>query len=229
VRAVLEVLAVPEVPALVFWALQASFERAGRHGGAGHLGLQWYPAHPASTAVNWGGYDASGVELTGSASALPSATGNVNTRDFAWSPGVGYELRIARASSSTNPSSSTTGLTAWRGSITDTRDASVVVVRDLFAAGDTLAAPVVWSEVFAGCDEPGGIVRWSDLELVDEGGNEARVTRVAVNYQALADGGCATTDVSVDDRGGAVQATHTARRTRQGQLLELAPDSSERS
>src|SRR5215471_14402702 len=43
-RALLEVVAAPEVPALVFWALQASFERAGRDGGAGHLGLQWYPA-----------------------------------------------------------------------------------------------------------------------------------------------------------------------------------------
>ena len=66
VEAVLEVLVPPAVPALSFWALQASFADRGRHHGAGHLGLQWYPPHPDSTAVNWGGYDAGGHELSGS-------------------------------------------------------------------------------------------------------------------------------------------------------------------
>ena len=88
--AVLEVRSPPEVLALYFWALQASFTDRGRHGGAGHLGLQWYPAHPGSTAVNWGGYGPDGRELDGSASTLPSATGNPNTRDYAWSPATPY-------------------------------------------------------------------------------------------------------------------------------------------
>ena len=80
---VLEVTEPPTVPALYFWALQVSFEDRGRAAGGAHLGLQWYPPHPGSTAVNWGGYAPDGRELDGSNSLLPSATGNPNTRDFA--------------------------------------------------------------------------------------------------------------------------------------------------
>jgi hypothetical protein len=224
VSAVLEIVEAPRVPALVFWALQASFVDRGRAGGAGHLGLQWYPAHPGSTAVNWGGYDAGGAELRGSASAQPSATGNVNTRDLAWSPGVAYRLRIARS-----PDPAPGRLVAWRGQVEDTRDGAVVVVRDLWASGDALADPVVWSEVFAACDEPAGQVRWSDLRLVDTGGAAHLVTRVAVNYQSLGAGGCATTDARVDGRGqadvGVMQVTNVARVTRQGEILDLGQSS----
>jgi len=78
-EATLEVLVAPTVPALWFWALQASFVDRGRDGGAGHLGLQWHPDHPGSTAVNWGGYDASGTELSGSAAGVASARGKPNT------------------------------------------------------------------------------------------------------------------------------------------------------
>ena len=54
---VLEVINLPQVAATYFWALQASFTDAdGTNQGAGHLGLQWYPPHPHSRAVNWGGY-----------------------------------------------------------------------------------------------------------------------------------------------------------------------------
>ncbi len=62
-EAVLEVVDPPTVPELHFWALQVSFTGGGRGGGGAHLGLQWFPIHPGSTAVNWGGYAAGGGEL----------------------------------------------------------------------------------------------------------------------------------------------------------------------
>jgi hypothetical protein len=80
---VLVVEAAPPVPDLYFWALQAAFvDGAGRHHGGGHSGLQWHRAHPDSRAVNWGGNGPDGRTLDGSASSLPSATGNANTRDL---------------------------------------------------------------------------------------------------------------------------------------------------
>jgi hypothetical protein len=220
-EAVVEVTDPPAVPALSFWALQCSFVDRGRSAGAGHLGLQWYAAHPGSTAVNWGGYGADGRELEGSTSSLPSATGNVNTRDFAWSPSVEYRLRISR--SGEGPGSRT----AWRGEVTDLASGSTVVVRDLFAEGTALTAPVVWSEVFARCDDPGASVRWSALQMIDGEGRATEARRVRVNYQSLADGGCTTTDSSVDDVG-VVQRTGTVRRTPQGAVLPI-PAQSDRS
>src|SRR5437868_511674 len=87
VSADLEVLRTPERPRLCFWALQADFTDHGRPGGGGHLGLQFHPNYPGGTAVNWAGYAASGRELDGSTSALPSALNNVNTRDLPWEAG----------------------------------------------------------------------------------------------------------------------------------------------
>ena len=62
-EAVLEVTEPPTVASLYFWALQVSFEDRGRAAGGAHFGFQWYPAHPGSTAVNWGGYAPDGGEL----------------------------------------------------------------------------------------------------------------------------------------------------------------------
>jgi hypothetical protein len=191
VEATLEVLVAPQVPALSFWALQASFTHRGRAGGAGHLGLQWHPDHPGSTAVNWGGYDASGQELSGSAATLPSALHNPNTRDLTWSAGVAYRLAIRRVDDG-----------VWQGSVTDLGSGTTTVVRDLWAAGTGLSAPVVWSEVFARCDDPPSVVRWHDLQVVDEAGRSTACDRVRVSYQSRADGGCITTDVAVDGVGG---------------------------
>ena len=42
------------------------------------------------------------------------------------------------------------------------------VVRDLLVDADGLASPLVWSEVFAACDDPSTEVRWSQLNAVDE-------------------------------------------------------------
>jgi hypothetical protein len=217
VEAVLEIVESPRVPDLSFWALQASFVDRGRDGGAAHLGLQWHQPHPGSTAVNWGGYAPGGRELEGSPSPLVSAPGNVNTRDFAWVAARPYRLRIAPGGSTPPP-----GLHPWRGEVTDLSTGVVTVVRDLWTTGDRLTAPVVWSEIFARCDDPGAAVRWSGLRLRDEHGTSHDVAEVSVNYQARADGGCATTDVRADAVG-IVQATGVRRVTPQGARLTVPP------
>ncbi|MBX7159914.1 MAG: hypothetical protein K1X95_06435 [Acidimicrobiia bacterium] len=203
VAATLEVVSPPAVASLYFWALQASFTGpGGRHEGAGHIGLQWYAAHPGSTAVNWGGYAADGAELDGSASTLASATANPNTRDFPWTPAHAYRLRISAA-----------GPGRWRGDVTDLDTGTVTHVRDLFCGGDHLASPCVWSEVFADCDAPPSAVRWSDLDPAPP--------KVRVTYQSHADGGCDNTTVRLDGPGALVQVTNVARELPHGALLPL--------
>jgi hypothetical protein len=208
-EAVLEVRVAPQVASLYFWALQASFSDRGRHEGAGHLGLQWYPAHPGSTAVNWGGYGADGRELDGSTSALPSATGNPNTRDFRWAPATPYRLRIARADAG-----------GWSGEVTDLSTGDRTLVRELWAPGDGLTGLVVWSEVFAACDDPSTTVHWSELRLTSSAGVTHDVDRVTVNYQSVADGGCLSTDARVDGVGIA-QVTGVRRSTPLGARLDV--------
>jgi hypothetical protein len=222
-EAVLEVRSPPEVLSLYFWALQASFTDRGRHGGAGHLGLQWYPAHPGSTAVSWGGYGPDGRELDGSMSTLPSATGNPNTRDFRWSPGTPYRLRIERFDpappdtrptgvASATPTPAAGELRSWRGTVTDLDSGDLTVVRELWAPGRGVEGLVVWSEVFAPCDAPRTEVHWSDLRLTAGSGRTHAVSQVTVNYQEMAEGGCVTTDARVDGAGVA-QVTGTTRTT----------------
>lgn len=228
VEVTLEVVEPPATDDLVFWALQASFaDGAGRPGGGAHLGLQWHRPHPGGTAVNWGGYRHGGGELAGSVSALPSAPGNVNTRDFPWRPGTPYRLRIEAVgpvpTAAPGASGIPGGLAAWRGSVTDARTGVTTVVRDLYAPGDRLVGPMVWSEVFAPCDAPGGAVRWSAPTVVAADGGAHPVREVSVNYQSLGDGGCVTTDSAADGRGGIVQRTGTARRTPHGARLTLGP------
>jgi hypothetical protein len=214
VEAVLEIVEPPTVAALYFWALQVSFAGPAGGGGGAHLGLQWFDRHPGSTAVNWGGYRAGGGELDGSVSPLPSAAGNVNTRDFDWRPGSAYRLRVELAGVAPD------GAGAWRGSVTDVDRGATTVVRDLWAPGDHLVSPMVWSEVFAACDDPGTSVRWSDLVVEDEHGERSTVSQTRVNYQRVPDGGCVTTTSEVDPRtGGFVQRTGTTRTTSQGAVL----------
>lgn len=223
VSVTLEVVDPPRTDDLVFWALQASFaDPAGRAGGGAHLGLQWYSSHPGHTAVNWGGYASGAGELTGSRSDLPSAPGNANTRDFPWRPGVPYGLRIAAAGPAPAGRGVPDGATAWRGSVTDLVTGSATVVRELYAPGDRLTGPMVWSEVFAPCDAPGCAVRWSAAAVETADGVAHRVTTATANYQSLADGGCVTTDSTPDGAGGIVQRTGVARRTPQGARLRLA-------
>ena len=105
----LTVIEPPVVPRLHFWALQVGF--AGPGGGGAHLGLQWHPDHPGSTAANWGGYGRDGRQLEGGPLAVPSATGNQNTGDLAWRPRSPYRL-VVRRSERTPPS----GSVAWSSS-----------------------------------------------------------------------------------------------------------------
>lgn len=215
----LEVVEPPTVAELYFWAMQVDLTDRGRPAGGAHLGLQWYPIHPGSTAVNWGGYDPAGRELAGSTSVLPSRPGNVNTRDFAWVPHRPYRLRVVahRPTDRSFP-------TAWRGEVDDVVAGTTSVVRDLWAPGDGIGSVLVWSEVFAACDDPTTAVRWSDATLIGADGGRVPVRAADVNYQTLADGGCAVTDSSVDPSGTAwVQRTTTERRTPQGARLSLVP------
>jgi hypothetical protein len=217
-RAVIEVAVPPTVPRLYFWALQASFSEAGRRGGAAHLGLQWHPRYPGSTAVNWGGYDEGGPELFGTASTLPGALGNPHTRDYPWRPGRPYQLEVAPAPADAQPGD---GRTAWRGAVTDLSTGERTVVRDLVARGSRLTSLMVWSEVFARCDHPATEVRWSGFEAIDDGGRVHRPAAVALNYQAHADGGCANTDTAAH-AGVLVQRTNHPRRHPPGAKLPLA-------
>jgi hypothetical protein len=202
----LVVEAAPTVPDLYFWALQASFvDGAGQHHGGGHLGLQWHQPHPGSRAVNWGGYGPDGRVLDGSASRLPSATGNPNTRDLWWEPGRPYTLTIDRAAEG-----------GWAGAVQGLR------VRRLAAGGDRLGSLMVWSEVFARCDASPVAVRWSEFRATTAEGRVVAPLAVHVNYQRRADGGCDNTTAMAD--GDAVrQITGTQRLVPQGARLTLAP------
>lgn len=199
-------LTVPEPPAadrLYFWALQASFA-----GGAGaHLGLQWGADAPRRMRhVNWGGYGGA-VELPGSVSDLPSSFGNPNTRDFDWKADHPYRLRICR-----DPEE------GWAGWVDDT------LVRRLYAPGATLYGPIVWSEVFADCDDPPVTVRWSRAEVLTLSGQRLPVRSVVTSYQSHAEGGCDNTNS--DSEGDAfVQTTSTPRRTPPGAVLSLGSTS----
>ncbi len=212
--AVLEVVVPPAVPRLYFWALQASFAGADRLRGGAHLGLQWNPRHAHGRAANWGGYAPGGALLEGSPSQLPSVRHDPNTRDFRWVSGHRYRLGIARTGEGPG------GMTAWRGTITDLESGEPTDVRDLYAPGDHLMQPMVWSEVFARCEHPTAVVRWSDLRTLDADGLEHAVPRVRVNYQTRADGGCDNTTVGVDELG-ILQVTNARRRVPGGASLPM--------
>lgn len=190
----LEIVVPPAVDRLYFWALQASFVDRGRQLGGAHLGLQWHPAHPGATAVNWGGYRAGGGELPGTTSVLPSATGNPNTRDYPWRPGTAYRLQIDADGT---------------GRVTDVAAGQTTVVRRLDIAGP-LSSPVVWSEVFARCDDPRVVVRWSHFDPVPDAWR--------VTYQSVADGGCSNTSARLD-AGAVLQVTNTDRQAPSGARL----------
>jgi len=202
----LEVMRAPFVEHLYFWALQVGFPGAG----GAHLGLQWNRAFPASGAVNWGGYAMDGSLLRGTESTLGSMPGDPNTRDYPWQPERAYRLRVHRA-----------GEGLWRGEVTDVATGVATTVRDLIAASEFLAEPMVWSEVFARCDDPSVTVRWSDFAVMTERGDRLAPTALVVNYQAHAGGGCANTTSLLDDHGGALQVTNTERTTSQGAELPL--------
>lgn len=196
----------PIVEHLYFWALQVSFPGAG----GAHLGLQWNRAFPSFGAVNWGGYTPDGGLLFGTESPLPSTPGDPNTRDYQWQPKRAYRLRVHRA---------TVGM--WRGEVTDLATEETTIVRELLAASTFLAHPMVWSEVFARCDDAMVTARWSDFVVETERGDRLAPEGLVVNYQPDVDGGCANTTSVLDGRGGVLQVTNSERTTRQRAALRL--------
>lgn len=213
VSAVLEVVEAPTVDRLYFWALQVSFVGAGGEVGGAHVGLQWNRSHPGNRAVNWGGYGAGGQVLSGSISPLPSRPHDPNTRDYPWAPRQPYRLRVHSAPGAPG---------TWRGEVTDLVTGEAIAIRDLFAGGDHLARPLVWSEVFARCEHPSVTVRWSGLEAISTGGEHRRPRGVAVNYEAGAAGGCDNTTSRADGADAVLQVTNTDRQVPQGSVLALA-------
>ena len=207
VRVVLEVVEPPSVDRLYFWALQASFSDRGRRLGGAHLGLQHHPAHPGDAAVNFGGYAATGGQLRGTESPLPSARDNPNTRDYVWHPGRRYRLAILP----------TDEAGAWAGTVTDLDVDVTTEVRRLLPGGTELIDPMVWSEVFARCEHPSASVRWTAPE-VRTSGRWRGVDAAAVSYQRRADGGCDNTNADADGVG-LVQTTNVDRRARHGEVL----------
>lgn len=208
-EATLTITEPPHLDRLWFWALQVTFLDRGRPAGGAHLGLQWCPG-PLGPAVNWGGYAPAGGELRGSASALPSAWGNPNTRDYRWEPDRPYRLRVRRVPE------------GWRGEVDDVVAGTTTVVRDLHAAGEAIGSPMVWSEVFAACDDPPTEVRWSGLALTGPTGATVEVRAVTLGYQEIAEGGCITTETSTEGAD-LRQRTGTVRTNRAGQRLTLGP------
>jgi len=226
VSAVLEVLTEPSVPALYFWALQVDFEdrpatfRGRRVWGGTHTGLQWNRRYPGYRAVNWGGYasaERGGAVLPGSASTLPGFADDPNTLAYPWEPERPYRFRVYR-------SPDTPG--SWRAEVTDVESGVATAIRDLHPAGagptapGYLTTPMVWSEVFAECEDPSVVVRWSGLEARDESGAVVAPEAVQVNYQSPERGGCPNTSVALDDQG-ILQVTNTPRGAAQGTRVSV--------
>lgn len=217
VSATLEILQPPAVRRVYLWALQVSFVADRRLAGAAHLGLQWNPRHPDSAAVTWGAYgpeDAASTLLRGSDSPIPGRRKDPHTRDFPWEPGRRYRLAVEAVPVGDGEEQS------WRGTVTDVDGDIETVVRDMHTAGDHLASPIVWSEVFARCEQPSVAVRWSEFHGVSSSGADVDPRRARVNYQHRADGGCDNTTVIVDELG-FVQVTAVQRQIPQGAILPV--------
>jgi hypothetical protein len=217
VEATLEVVIPPAVSRLYFWALQVSFAAGPRLQGGAHLGLQWNPRHPGSTAVNFGGYgpaEGGTRVLEGSTSKLGGLRHDPHTRHFPWELGHRYRLSVAPAPEAPE------GMRAWRGTVEDLDGGAEQVVRDLYTRGEYLFSPMVWSEVFARCEHPSVVVRWSDLRATGMGGEELRPQHVRVNYQGRPEGGCANTSVGLDELG-ILQITAVQREVPQSAVLPV--------
>lgn len=227
----LEVLKLPTVNKLYFWALQGSFcnEDGSERTGGAHIGLQFHPSIPTRRGANWGGYDSDGSILEGSTLAIQSSLGCKNTGDFEWEAGRKYRITIgpyvpapskSGASGKGNGSGDERG--GWPGKILDVESGTEVELRRLYAAGPVLDSAVMWSEVFASCDDPSAAVRWSGMQYYFEDGTSAAVENVGVNYQKCGCDleECAKTNAFVDETGGVQQVTSTRREIAKGTKLK---------
>ncbi len=212
VSATLEVVTEPSAAALYFWALQASFtDASGASFGAAHTGLQWNPRHPGGRAVNWGGYASTadvGSVLEGTRSALPGIPGDENTRNFAWRPGTGYRFTISRVEH------------GWRSTVVDTSTGERIVIRELLVGGDRLNGFVVWMEIFAPCDAPTTVVRWSELEVADDARDTRhRVRSLRTSFPDVR-GACTNNDSRAENSGW-LQLTNDRRTSSTAQTLTI--------
>ena len=207
--AIFEVIEPPAVDSLYFWALQVGFAEGNELRGAAHVGLQHHPAYPHNGAVNWGGYQPDGTELTGSEAKLPSTLANANTRDYQWHPNRQYRYRV-----SPSPAG------GWRATITDETTGEETIIRDLYVKADRIVAPMVWTEAFCDCAASSVAVRWSDLTVVDAQHQIYAIRRTQTSYQRFEAGGCTNTS-SDTDHIGFIQRTNTQRSTPDGESLRL--------
>ncbi len=207
-----EIRTPPKVETLHFFAIQASFMHKGTQAGGAHLGLQWNPRFPGSRAVNWGGYDVDGNILAGTQSPLISTPDDPNTRDYEWHPQRPYRLKIG-------PAREKDGSWLWPGSVTDLASGLTIQVRELLTDGDELTDPVIWSEIFAGCDAPSLSVRWSDLAVTTSDGTFP-VSACGTAYQRYDDGGCTNTNSTIHHNA-FVQTTNADRTNPSDVMLRL--------
>lgn len=207
-----ELLDEPANRRLIFWALQASFSDGRRSFGGAHFGFQWHPNHPSRRVVCWGGYADAGGELSGDTPFPGSLDGNGNICHFPWTTGERWRWRIRATPDRPG---------WWRGEIVAPGGGEPIPIRDLHGGGRYLTDLMVWSEVFAHCDDPSVRVRWTSMTATLESGRIVSPTALSVNYQSYEDGGCTNTNSFLDGYG-AVQQTSTERATAQGSLLYLA-------
>jgi hypothetical protein len=106
--------------------------------------------------------------------------------------------------------------TGWAGRVDG------IEVRTLAAGGDRLTGLMVWSEVFAPCDAPTVVARWSGLHVDRGDGRREAVGAVRAAYQSRAAGGCDNT-TAVADGDGLRQITATPRVVPAGERLTVGP------
>ncbi len=208
----LEVVLRPEVDRLVTFALQSAFLKPG--GGSCHLGIQHHPRFPQRGAVNWDGYTAKGEPLDSDVPALPSATDELATRDFAWQKGVQYRLTIERGDQMPD------GRWAWIGSVTNVQSGERDEIRRLIAESPHIRGPVTYIESYGPCDGPRVEARWSNATAVSVDGGVRAVRSMRVDYQPHAAGGCTNTNSSVEDKQ-FVQRAGQMRTTKAGSTIRL--------
>lgn len=200
----------PVVDDLYFWALQVSFYQGTQPVGSAHLGLQWNRRHPGFGAINWGGYSSDGSILPGDESPFPSTPADRNTRDYPWVAGTRYCLRISKGVEDGD----------WVGEVQLLPEGETQYVRSLHGGGDSIGAPMVWSEVFARCEAPSVVVAWNGSVAIDGEGHSHVPSALIANYQAEEAGGCSNSNSY--RRGDDIrQATAHRRRTRQGGRVPL--------